>query len=879
MPIAAGDKLGHYEILSLLGKGGMGEVYRGRDTKLKRDVAIKVLPETFARDAERMARFQREAEMLASLNHSNIAAIYGVEERALVMELAEGTSPKGPLPFDDAWKIASQIASALEYAHDMGIIHRDLKPANIMVTPEGVVKLLDFGLAKAFTNRRETSASDSPENSPTLTIGATEVGVILGTAAYMPPEQAKGKAVDKRADIWSFGVVFYELLTGERLFNGEDVSDTLAQVLTKEPDLAKVPPKARKLLSRCLEKDPKKRLRDIGEAAYLLDEARVTAPAASRHTSWLPWCVAAFLLLALMPANILHFREQPPQTLLSARFQLDPPERFTGTFQLSPDGRYLAMVAQRKLWIRPLGSLEAKAVDGVEDPSYPFWSPDSASIGFFAQGKVKKVALDGGVVQTLCDAPEGRGAAWNADGIIVFAGLRGGLQRVSAAGGAVTFVTKLPGISSNQGGDTHRYPVFLPDGRHFLFVYLAGKPETAGIYAGSLNGGEPVRIAPDVSNPGYAPGPTANGGGYLLFVRERTLMAQPFNAGTLRITGEMFPVVQQMTATGNTANFAFSVSANGAMAYRIGEWRRNTELSWFDRTGKRLDAVSKALQLVAFTLAPDQMRLAVSLVAVEKGVLQTDIWRLETIQGTPSRFTYGPAPGWGIPVWSPDGNQLAYSTANFAGVGSYEIRRKRWNMAGKEELLLRSSSLVYSRDWSPDGKWLLYGVNGDLWLLPLEGDHKPIPFTQTPASNEDFGQFSPDGKWIAYVSNESGQDQVYVQPIPATAAKWQLSIAGGSYPRWRSDGKELFFIASDGKLMVVPIVSAGMRNVASNGVLEPGAPQVLFDIGDSYGFGNGFAWPYQPGADGQRFLIGLPPSGEKPPPITMVLNWQAGLKK
>lgn len=318
MPLSVGDKLGHYEILSLLGKGGMGEVYRGRDTKLKRDVAIKVLPEAFARDAERMARFQREAEVLASLNHSNIAAIYGVEDRALVMELVEGDSPKGPLPFEETWKIAAQITAALEYAHDKGIIHRDLKPANIMVTPEGVVKLLDFGLAKAFSNRGEarTAASDSPENSPTLTIGATEVGVILGTAAYMPPEQAKGKAVDKRADIWSFGVVLYELLTGDRLFKGEDVSDTLAQVLTKEPDLGNVPPKARKLLSRCLEKDPKKRLRDIGEAAYLLDAAPVTAPSAPRHTSWLPWCIAAFLLLALMPANILHFRfpERSTQT-------------------------------------------------------------------------------------------------------------------------------------------------------------------------------------------------------------------------------------------------------------------------------------------------------------------------------------------------------------------------------------------------------------------------------------------------------------------------------------------------------------------------------------------------------------------------------------
>src|ERR1700674_916474 len=315
MPLSVGDKIGHYEILSLLGKGGMGEVYRGRDTKLKRDVAIKVLPETFARDAERMARFQREAEVLASLNHTNIAAIYGDEDRALVMELGEGNSPKGPLPFDEAWKIAAQIAAALEYAHDKGIIHRDLKPANIMVTPEGTVKLLDFGLAKAFTNQKEPSAS--PENSPTLTLGATEVGVILGTAPYMAPEQARGKAVDKRADIWSFGVVLYELLTGARLFSGEDAAETLAAVIHKQPDLTTVPREARRLLEDCLQKDPKQRLRDIGDAKRLLEEQPPTPPThptpAPRHRSWLPWCIAAFLLLALMPANILHFRETPPQ--------------------------------------------------------------------------------------------------------------------------------------------------------------------------------------------------------------------------------------------------------------------------------------------------------------------------------------------------------------------------------------------------------------------------------------------------------------------------------------------------------------------------------------------------------------------------------------
>jgi dipeptidyl aminopeptidase/acylaminoacyl peptidase len=416
--------------------------------------------------------------------------------------------------------------------------------------------------------------------------------------------------------------------------------------------------------------------------------------------------------------------------------------------------------------------------------------------------------------------------------------------------------------------------VFLPDGRHFLFAYLASKPETAGIYAGSIDGDAPVRIVSDVSNPGYTPG--SSGNGYLVFIRERTLMAQPFDDRALRTTGEVFPVVQQLTSGGNTANFAYSISANGVMAYQVGPQGRSIELAWVDRAGKRLDGVSQALQFLAFALAPDEMRIAVSIAAFEKSVSQADIWRLASIRGTPSRFTYGPARGWSFPVWSPDGVQLAYATYNVVGLSSYEIRRKSWNMSGKEELLLRGSSLAFPRDWSPDGKWLLYSTTGDLWLLPLEGDHKPIPFTQTPASNEDFGQFSPDGKWMAYASNESGQDQVYVQPIPATGAKWQLSSAGGSYPKWRSDGKELFFLAADGKLMAVPIAFTGARNPSSSGGFESGAPQALFDIGD----GNlGATWAYQPGAGGQHFLIAVPSSGEKPPAITVVLNWQAGLKK
>jgi predicted Ser/Thr protein kinase len=489
MPLPVGDKLGHYEILAPIGAGGMGEVYRARDTKLKRDVALKVLPDSFANDPERMARFQREAEVLASLNHPNIAQIYGVEERALAMELVEGEAPKGPMPFDDAWKIASQIAAALEYAHDKGIIHRDLKPANIKVTPDGTVKLLDFGLAKAFTNQREPQTS--AENSPTLTLAATEVGVILGTAAYMPPEQAKGKSVDKRADIWSFGVVFYELLTGERAFQGEDVSETLVSVMRDQPDLSKVPAKARKLIGRCLEKDPKKRLRDIGEAAFLLEEPQElgsVAPLRSR-LGWLAWAVAGVSTLALIVSAVLLYNATRPAPLrplmrLNVEIAPDTPLALGGNagnmLAVSPDGARLALTLRGadgkvRLYTRLMSQGQVTPLAGTDNASFPFFSPDNEWIGFFADGKLKKISVEGGAAVTLCDAPSLRGASWGDDGNIIAAlSNTGGLSRIPSAGGTPVPVTKL-----NPGERSHRWPQVLPGSQAVLFTTQLGNPQVA----------------------------------------------------------------------------------------------------------------------------------------------------------------------------------------------------------------------------------------------------------------------------------------------------------------------------------------------------------------------------------------------------------------
>src|SRR5215469_11603711 len=545
MSLGTGTRLGQYEILAPIGAGGMGEVYKARDTKLKRDVAIKVLPDPFASDPERMARFQREAEVLASLNHPNIAHIYGVEERALVMELVEGEPLSGPLPIDLALGYAQQIAGALEYAHEKGVIHRDLKPANVKVTTEGVVKLLDFGLAKAIED--PARQGEDASNSPTLTLGATRAGMIMGTAAYMSPEQARGKPADRRADIWSFGAVLYEMLAGRRAFEGESVSDTLAGVLKLDPDWnalpAATPPAIRNLIRRCLTKDRRHRLQAIGEARIVLetplsDEPAAVAPA-PRHRR-LPWIVAAVtavVALALILRNFFYFRKAAPvQHVL--RYTIAAPENATTlhSFAISPDGKLVAMAAEvkgkRQLWLRALDSLQIRPVQGTDDAVFPFWSPDSRYIGFFGQGKLKKIAAGGGPVQSLCEAPSGRGGSWNRDNVIVFStSMSTGvvIRRVSATGGVPSDFTKSKGRSE--------FPVFLRDGRHFLYLFGGVPADQNGIYLSSLDGTENQRIMPDLSSVVIA-------AGRMLFVRESTLMVQPFESVSGQAAGEGLPVAE-----------------------------------------------------------------------------------------------------------------------------------------------------------------------------------------------------------------------------------------------------------------------------------------------------------------------------------------------
>jgi predicted Ser/Thr protein kinase len=548
-----GRTVAHYQVLEKLGAGGMGEVYRARDTRLNRDVALKVLPEAFARDAERMARFEREAQVLASLNHPNIAQLYGLEERALVMEYVPGETLRGPLPVDEVIPVARQIAEALEYAHEKGIVHRDLKPANIKITPDGKVKILDFGLAKALD---DNPAAADGSNSPTLSLAATRAGVILGTAAYMSPEQAKGEPVDRRAEIWAFGVVLCELLTGKRVYGGESVPETLAAVIHGEPSIPDAPPHLQRLLRRCLDKDPRRRLQHICEARILLDQAgdhdasEPRPPGSGR--AWVPWTIAALFFLSTALLAFLHFRSVPPRER-AVRFTVPLPPRGTfQTFQLSPDGRYLVIAGSTEgksaLWLRSLDSLNLQLLPGTDGATYPFWSPDSRFLGFFAQGKLKKIAVTGGPSQTLCNAADGRGGTWSPDAVIVFSPSPSGvLYRVSAAGGEPVAVTS----TDSTGGGIHRFPVFLPDAKHFLFLTSQAQPEKAGIYLASLDSKEARRLLSDDSSVAYAPPAASGAPAHLLFLRQGTLMAQPFDARRLQLAGEVFPAAERVGGAGN----------------------------------------------------------------------------------------------------------------------------------------------------------------------------------------------------------------------------------------------------------------------------------------------------------------------------------------
>lgn len=853
-----GDSIGHYRITGRLGEGGMGEVYRATDSKLGRDVAIKVLPAAFADDPDRMARFEREAKVLASLNHPNIAAIYGIEERAIVMEMVHGETLKGPLPLDTALNYASQIGSALEAAHEKGVIHRDLKPANIMVTPDGVIKVLDFGLAAV-------ALGPDPNNSPTLTMSPTRAGIILGTAGYMSPEQARGRPVDKRADIWAFGVVLYEMLTGKQLFGGETVSDTLAAVLTKTPDLERVPVQVRRLLAQCLEKDPKRRLRDIGDARPLLD----SAPETARVRPWQWIAATAILTLAVPAAWFLKPKPaQPDQPLLQMEIAAPVGTTFgpvvPGQLALSPDGRRLAFVAtgkdrKRMLWMRLLAANSAAALPGTESAVAPFWSPDSRWVAFSANGTLRKVEVAGGQPQLICSLNSGvmRGA-WNSEGVILFSEDREPIQRVSASGGTPTPVLTL---DSARAETEHRHPYFLPDGRHFLYLSIG---KESGLAFSSLDGKTHRFLLANRNSPAYYARNPA-GGGWLMYTVGGQLQARPFDAGKGEFTGEAEVVTDALHA-----GPSWSASENGFLAFRRMHGSQS-QLTWFSRDGKRLGIAADPGDLSGPKISPDQKTIVFS----RTDGRNSDLWLFDVARETTTRFSLGPNFNTS-PVWSPDGSRIFYtSRRQNHGV----VIERPANGIGPEKILKSlPENILRPSGVSRDGHWLVVSEirppNTRIVLLSLV-DGKSLPFLD--AGRAGHGSLSPDGRWILYSSAQADNYEVFVQSLPKEASgsphaegKFQISTAGGTFPVWRADGKEIFYLASDAKLMAVPIES-GVN------LFRPGAPKPLFQTNLNTDLLLDREYDVTP--DGQRFIINQGTAEINDTPITVIVNWPKLLQK
>ena len=929
MSLSVGARVGPYEITGSLGAGGMGEVYRAYDTRLKRDVALKILPESFANDPERLARFQREAEMLASLNHPNIAAIYGIEEapttrdesvarrlqpalteeqptRALVLELVEGETlaeriARGPIPREDALPIAKEIAEALEAAHESGVIHRDLKPANIKVRGDGAVKVLDFGLAKLADASASPGAPLLLSNSPTLTSPAinTGVGVLLGTAAYMAPEQARGRAVDRRVDIWAFGCVLFEMLSGRRAFEGEDVAETLGAVIHKEPAWkalpADTPAWLRTLLRRCLQKDPRKRLPHIGVARIDIDDTPAdgarpsdSATGIPRHRMWsdvrFAWSATAFAVAAAIVLGVVTYLADETEDALVTRTSILPPAGIrwanlppNTSLSLSPDGRRLAFLGTdangTRLWVRPIGAVTAQPLAGTEGVVLAAWSPDSRFLAFVAGGSLRKMDASGGPSIRLADKATNFGLAWSPQGDILFAPDGAGpLFRVSASGGEPSPATTLDQTNGETG---HGSPFFLPDGRRFLYAVRANTPDAneprgVSVYVGSLDAGERRLLLQGAYNAQYA-------SGYLLFTRDATLMAQPFDAGRLELTGEAVPLAEQLRLGGATGRAA-AVSASQAttLVYQTGPAGYRSQLTWYDRAGKPVGSIGEPADQISIELSPDGTR---ALASLSDGSRRTrDLWIYDLRRGLRTRFTFDPA-NESVGAWSPDGERVVFNSSRRAG--SFDLYQKASDGSGREELLVSDDHTKEPHGWSPDGRTLAYSAVDartlqDLWTVGLTGEHKPAVFLQTPFIDV-RPRISPDGRWLAYSSNESGRAEIYVTTFPNGSGKWQVSTAGGNFPRWRKDGKEIFYLSPDNALTVAVLSTAGATFQVSN-------VQRLFEIrpGQSGIAGQGVAqggYAYDVSADGQRFLVNTLVEEDYTEPLTLLVNWPALLRR
>jgi serine/threonine protein kinase len=877
--LSRGDKLGPYEILEPIGKGGMGEVYKADDPRTGREVAIKLAAERFSE------RFDREVRTIASLNHPNICVLYDVGPNYLVMELVEGETlanriRREPIPLDAALPIARQIADALEAAHEKGITHRDLKPGNIQIKPDDTVKVLDFGLAKATPL---AASGGNPEKSATQTMESTQAGVIVGTAAYMSPEQAMGKNVDKRADIWAFGVVFYEMLTGKRLFQGENPTEILASVVKEQPDLSTAPAEVRRLLARCLEKDPKKRLRDISVVWELLEHQPALAASPTRPrlspavTHMLAWA-AVVLLVSNAVFAFLWRRTSAPETL-SEQFEINAPDDmyFTniyGATAVSPDGRYIVFGAAAKLgiaglWLRPLDSVVAQRLPGTERANVPFWSPDSKSIGFYEAGKLMRTEIAGGSPRVLCEAELSSGAegTWNRDGTILFtSGVN--IFRVPASGGVPQQITS-PDKSRKEIASGS--PQFLPNGKHFLSLISSEDPSATGIYALSLDRPkERVWIMATDRKATYL-APRGGHPGYLLWMRGQTLVVQPFDAGKLKLEGDPTPVVEGVVSPGAApVRAAFWGSDAGVLAYRTSAGGQSGALTWFDRRGNAHGVVGKPEAYEELALSSDGSQIA----TLRKDNIGSNLWLLDVARGSSSRLTTNPV-GLSYPVWSPNGTQIAFGCST--GTSGLGLCLKAAGLLGAGEMPLKNGEQGNPLDWSRDGRFLLFArsqgpTQVNLWVLPMgEGERKPVKYLAT-GFRLRHGSFSPDGRWVMYASNVSGREEIYVSPFPdASAAPTVLvSTEGGASPHWRRDGKAVYYLSPDSKLVEVEVLPGSSFRV--------GIPKPLFEVRvRTYPDAAGWLWDITP--DGQRFLFNIATDQRINAPLTVITNWQSRLKK
>ena len=881
MSLTPGTRLGPYEVTALIGAGGMGEVYRARDTRLERDVAVKVLPDVWGADPERVSRFAREARTLAALNHPHIAHIHGLEETAgltaLVMELVEGPTladrlAGGPLPLDDVLSIARQIAEALEAAHDQGIVHRDLKPANVKVRDDGTVKLLDFGLAKALADGTDAAAGAAPtltvlSMSPTAAspVAMTAAGIILGTAPYMAPEQAKGRGVDRRADIWAFGCVLFEMLTGTRAFGGDDVSDTLAAVLRAEPEWnrlpAGTPAPVRRVLRRCLVKDPRSRLRDIGDARLELTEADETATSTEGATRkgrgrvplWLVSACIGFAALAIalaIPAG-RHLREvevRPP----AARFSVDLPGELSTAVQspaISPDGRFIVYRGTTRdgfaLLLYTLDAAATRVLPQTESAQgLMFWSPDSQSIAFASGGTLWQMRLDSGLRLPIARLPDERlpflGGAWNAHGDILFA-LGNRILRIRTG----EEPQPVPLATDSQDIDLS-FPSYLPDGTHFLFRLRSNDPGRHGLWVASVTG-EATRIAAV-----NATSPAHYRDGFVLYDRDGTALAQPFDARALAFTA----APQTLTTDRVTS---ISTSTNGRMVYREISVALRGQFTWFDRNGRMLGSVGEIDDYPTFDLSADGRLLVVT----RSDGQSSNLWTINVETGAATRLTTGNVRDVD-PRWSPDGRRIVFGSTRAAGRAPYAIAAT----GGPPTLLMPWNRAQFALDgWSPDGARLLFhdttGGQAEMWSMPLSGDHVLTSVFRPLSRDVDQGQYSPDGRFIAFNTDDSGRQEVWVVPAAATGERWQVSNAGGVQPRWRPDGKELFYLSPDRELMAAPVA------ITDNG-FSSGAPHALFKT-------NLRSLPtteeYTVGPGGERFLLRVPEAGALTNRVTVITDW------